>query len=64
MGEGMVYGGLPFPGAGCPALDVVHIFWTYNINPLSVLSILVHLSKMFLSTDFIFQNGLDKLNSG
>ena len=26
MGKGMAYGGMPFPGIGCPVPDVVNIY--------------------------------------
>ena len=31
MEKGMAYGGLPFPGTGCPVLDVVNIYLIWNV---------------------------------
>ena len=30
MGEGMAYGGLPFPGTGCPVPDVGNIYLVWS----------------------------------
>ena len=56
MGEGMACGGLPFPGTGCPILDVdnLGLLWI-DFNVWDAVSIFKHLPRMFLSTDFAFR---------
>ena len=48
----MVYGGLSFPGMGCPAPDIGYIYLVlkYYCNTVSAFT---RLSGMFLSTDYI-----------
>ena len=56
MGEGVACGGLPFSGTGCPIPHVDTIFACYVlIYVWDAVSILNHLPRMFLSTDFAFR---------
>ena len=56
MGEGVAYGGLPFPGTRCPMPHVDNLcllcidFYVWDAVP-----IFNHLPRMFLSTDFAFR---------
>ena len=54
MEEGMAYGGLVFPYAGCTVPDV-HIYYVSDmINVWDTVSTFTHLSWIFLSTDVLF----------
>ena len=53
MGEWMACGGLPFPGTGCPILDVENIcLLCIDFYVWDAVSIFDHLPRMILSTDF------------
>ena len=61
MGEGVTYGGLPFPSTVCPVphsgnkyLTIIH---NEMINVWGIVSTLIHLPGMFFSTDFSSNNG-------
>ena len=43
MGEGMAYGGLPFPDTGCPVPDVYIYYASDMINVLNTVSTFIHL---------------------
>ena len=51
----MAYGGLPFPGTGCPVLDVVIIYLMWMSYVWATVSIFVHLPRMFVY-DFLIEN--------
>ena len=54
MGEGMAWGGLPFPDTGCPALDLGNKYYLeWNIP--DTISIFLNLPRMFLSTNILFE---------
>ena len=55
MGEGMAYGGLPFPGTACPVLDVYVYYVSDTIIVLNAVSALIHLPRMFLFTEIAFE---------
>ena len=62
MGEGMVYGGLPFPDTGCPVPDVYIYYVPGIINVWDTVSTYIHLRWTFLHIlywmkDWIIQNG-------
>ena len=52
----MAYGVVLFPGTACPVPDVANIiFIQYEMfNVWDTVSIIVHIARMFLSTDFRF----------
>ena len=55
MGEGMAFGGLPFPGTGCPIPDVDYLcLLCIDLYVWDAVSTFNHLPRMFLSTDFAF----------
>ena len=59
LGEGIsAYGGLPFPDTGCP---VPYVGYIYLVNDYEIIQVwhdayvLIHLPKMFLSADYLFE---------
>ena len=56
MGEGMVCGGLPFPGTGCPIPDADNLcLLCIDFYVWDAVSIFNHIPRMFLSTKFAFR---------
>ena len=53
MGEWMACGDLPSPYTGCPVPDV-YIYVSNVINVWNTVSIFIHVSMMFLSTEISF----------
>ena len=51
----MAYGGLPFPGTGCPVRDVVIIYLIWMSNVWATVSIFVHVPRVFMSTDYLIE---------
>ena len=60
MGEGVAYGGPPFPDTGCPEPDVCIYYVSDMINVWNAVSTFINLPWMFLPMD-IFNNGLDNI---
>ena len=55
MGEWMAYGGLPTPDTSCPVPDVYFYHVSDMIDVWNTVSIFIHISRMFLSTEISFE---------
>ena len=60
MGKGIAYGGLPFPGIGCPPLNVAYMYLVWY-NDWDNISIFVHLPRMFLFSDYRFEKRIGQI---
>ena len=55
MGQGMVYGGLPFPGSGWPVPDFGWYLISIKTDVWDIVFEFICLPMMFMSVDFPFE---------